>query len=52
MINKQLKMRLKKERPSATITMRVPADVVDLLRAVAPLRGFYSLSNASEELHK
>ena len=40
MINKQLKMRLKKDRPSTTITMRVPADIVDSLRAVAPLRGF------------
>jgi len=39
MINKQLKMRLKKDRPSTTITMRVPADIVDSLRAVAPLRG-------------
>jgi len=40
MINKQLKMRLKKDRPSTTITMRVPADIVDSLRAIAPLRGF------------
>jgi len=28
MINKQLKMRLKKDRPRTTITMRVPADIV------------------------
>jgi hypothetical protein len=40
MINKQLKMRLKKDRPSTTITMRIPADIVDSLRALAPMRGF------------
>ena len=40
MINKQLKMRLKTDRPSTTITMRVRADIVDSLRAVAPLRCF------------
>jgi len=57
MINKQLKMRLKKDRPSTTITMRVPADIVDSLRAVAPLRGFtvYQTllkSNISEGLRR
>jgi hypothetical protein len=35
MINKPLKMRLKKDRPSTTITMRIPADIVDSLRALA-----------------
>ena len=40
MINKQLKMRLKKDRPSTMITMRIPADIVDSLRALAPMRGF------------
>jgi len=57
MINKQLKMRLKKDRPSTTITMRVPADIVDSLRAVAPLRGFTAYhtllkSDISEELRR
>jgi hypothetical protein len=57
MINKQLKMRLKKDRPSMTITMRVPADIVDSLRAVAPLRGFTAYqtllkSNISEGLRR
>ena len=52
MINKLLKMRLKKDRRSKTITMRVPADIVDSLRAVAPAAWPYGLSNASEELHK
>ena len=57
MINKQLKMRLKKDRPGTTITMRVPADIVDSLRAVAPLRGFTAYqtllkSDVSEQLRR
>jgi hypothetical protein len=40
MINERLKRRLKKDRPSTTITMRIPADVVESLKTVAPLRGF------------
>lgn len=40
MINERLKTRLKKARPSTTITMRIPADVVETLKAVAPMRGF------------
>ncbi len=40
MINERLKKRLKKDRPSTTITMRIPADVVESLKAVAPMRGF------------
>jgi hypothetical protein len=39
MINERVKKRLKKDRPS-TITMRIPADVVESLKAVAPMRGF------------
>jgi hypothetical protein len=35
-----LKKRLRKDRPSTTITMRIPADVVESLKAVAPQRGF------------
>jgi hypothetical protein len=38
-INERLKKRLKKDRPSTTITMRIPADVVESLKAVAPMRG-------------
>jgi hypothetical protein len=30
----------KKDRPSITITMRIPSDVVESLKAVAPMRGF------------
>src|SRR6201997_1760641 len=40
MINERVKRRLKKDRPSTTITMRIPADVVESLKAVAPMRGF------------
>ena len=40
MINERLKRRLKKDRPSTTITMRIPADVVESLKNVAPMRGF------------
>ena len=39
MINDRLKKRLKKDRPTTTITMRVPADVVESLKTIAPLRG-------------
>jgi hypothetical protein len=40
MINERLKRRLKRDRPSTTITMRIPSDVVESLKAVAPMRGF------------
>jgi len=40
MINERLKTRLKRDRPHATITLRIPADVVDSLRAIAAKRGF------------
>jgi uncharacterized DUF497 family protein len=39
MINERLKRRLKRDRPSTTITMRIPSDVVESLKAVAPMRG-------------
>src|ERR1700761_6444871 len=40
MINERLRKRLKKDRPTTTITMRIPTDVVESLKAVAPMRGF------------
>lgn len=40
MINERIKKRLRKDRPSTTITMRIPVDVVDSLKAIAPMRGF------------
>jgi hypothetical protein len=35
----QLKQRLKKDRPATTVTMRMPVDVVDTLKRIAPLKG-------------
>ncbi len=35
-----LKQRLKKERPMKTITLRIPEDVVEDLKRIAPLLGF------------
>jgi len=40
MINERLKKRLKKDRASTTITMRIPTDVVESLKMVAPMKGF------------
>lgn len=40
MINERLKARLRNDRPSTTITMRIPSNVVESLKAVAPMRGF------------
>jgi hypothetical protein len=39
MIPEKLKARLKKDRPMTTITMRIPVDVVDSLKAIAPHKG-------------
>jgi hypothetical protein len=36
----QLKRRLRKNRPMVTISLRIPQDVIDDLKRVAPLRGF------------
>ena len=35
-----LKKRLDKNRPMTTITMRIPEDVIDDLKRIAPLLGF------------
>jgi hypothetical protein len=40
MKREQLRKRLDKQRPMATISMRFPVDVLDDLKRVAPLRGF------------
>lgn len=40
MINERLRKRLKKDRPTTTITMRIPVDVVESLKAIAPTRSF------------
>ncbi len=40
MIHKQLKTRLQKDRPMTSITLRIPEDVVESLKAIAPHKGF------------
>jgi hypothetical protein len=39
-ISERLKTRLKKDRPMTSITIRIPADVVDSMKEIAPQRGF------------
>lgn len=39
MLNETLKRRLAKDRPMTTVTLRVPVDVVESLKAIAPLKG-------------
>lgn len=36
----RIKTRLNKDRPMTSITLRIPVDVVDSLKRIAPLRGF------------
>ncbi len=40
MISDTLKKRLNPARPMISITVRMPEDVVESLKAIAPLRGF------------
>lgn len=40
MLSDRLKSRLKKDRPMTSITVRMPVDVVESMKAIAPLRGF------------
>ena len=40
MLTDRLKKRLTKEREMTTITMRIPADVVESLKEIAPQKGF------------
>lgn len=39
MLTDKLKSRLDADRPMTSITLRIPRDVVDALKAIAPLRG-------------
>lgn len=39
MLNDTLKKRLAKDRPVTSITLRIPVDVVDSLKAIAPHKG-------------
>lgn len=40
MLSDRLKKRLDKTRPMTSITLRVPVDVIDSMKAIAPQRGF------------
>lgn len=40
MIPERIKKRLAKDRPMTSITLRIPQDVVDSLKELAPRRGF------------
>lgn len=40
MIPDRIKTRLAKDRPTATLTLEIPLDVLDSLAEIAPLRGF------------
>lgn len=40
MLNETLKKRLDKDRPTTSITLRIPVDVVDSLKAIAPHKGY------------
>jgi len=40
MLSERLQTRLTKDRPMTTITLRIPVDVVESLKAIAPQKGF------------
>jgi hypothetical protein len=40
MVSERLRKRLRPDRPSTTITLRIPVDVVDALKLIAPAKGF------------
>lgn len=40
MLSEHLKKRLQKDRPMISITLRIPVDVVDSLKEIAPHKGF------------
>jgi hypothetical protein len=40
MISEPLKNRLTKDRPMTSITLRIPIDVVESMKAIAPYKGF------------
>ncbi|MDO0852980.1 MULTISPECIES: hypothetical protein [Xanthomonas] len=39
MIPEALKSRLKKERPMVSVTLRMPQDVIESLKEIAPIKG-------------
>ena len=41
MLDDSLKKRLSKDRPVTSITLRIPVDVVESLKAIAPYKGYH-----------
>ncbi len=39
-ISELLKTRLRRDRPMTSITLRIPVDVVDSMKSIAPQKGF------------
>ena len=39
-ISERIKIRLAKDRPMTSITLRIPVDMVDSMKSIAPKRGF------------
>jgi hypothetical protein len=39
MLSERLQQRLRRDRPTTSITLRIPVDVVELLKAIAPRKG-------------
>lgn len=39
MLNERMRTRLRKDRPNTAITIRIPIDVVESLKAIAPAKG-------------
>jgi hypothetical protein len=39
-MNKRIQTRLRKDRPMTSISLRIPADVIDDLKAIATILGF------------
>jgi hypothetical protein len=39
MLSERLQQRLRRDRPMTSITLRIPVDVVDSLKAIAPRKG-------------
>jgi len=40
MLSERLKKRLMKDRPMTSITLRIPVDVVESMKEIAPFKGF------------
>lgn len=40
MLSERLKKRLAKDRPMTTITLRIPVDVVESMKEIAPKKGY------------